>query len=174
MAVFSIDGIEPDRTSGFSWIAPTAAVIGNVKIGSEVGIWFGCVIRGDNEAITIGDRTSIQDNCVFHSDPGFPVTVGKGCTIGHKAMIHGCTIGDNSLIGMGAIVLNGAVIGRNCLIGAGALIPEGKQIQDNSLVMGMPGKVIRQLDENTVQQLRNSADHYVQNARRFAKGLKEL
>jgi carbonic anhydrase/acetyltransferase-like protein (isoleucine patch superfamily) len=174
MAVFSIDGIEPDRTSGFSWIAPTASVIGNVKIGSEVGIWFGCVIRGDQEAITIGDRTNIQDNCVFHTDPGFPVTVGKGCTIGHKAMIHGCTIGDNSLIGMGAIVLNGAGIGRNCLIGAGALIPEGKQIPDNSLVMGMPGKVIRQLDENAVQGLRNSADHYVQNARRFARGLKEL
>ncbi|MEJ2057857.1 MAG: gamma carbonic anhydrase family protein [Desulfofustis sp.] len=174
MAVFSIDGIEPDRTSGFSWIAPTASVIGNVKIGSEVGIWFGCVIRGDQEAITIGDRTNIQDNCVFHTDPGFPVNVGKGCTIGHKAMIHGCTIGDNSLIGMGAIVLNGAGIGRNCLIGAGALIPEGKQIPDNSLVMGMPGKVIRQLDENAVQGLRNSADHYVQNARRFARGLKEL
>lgn len=174
MTVYAINGVEPDRTSGFSWIAPSASVIGNVVIGDEVGIWFGVVIRGDNEPITIGDRSNIQENCVLHTDPGFPIEIGKGCTIGHKAMIHGCTIGDNSLIGMGAIVLNGARVGNNCLIGAGALIPEGKIIPDNSLVMGMPGKVVRELDAAAIAGLRASADIYVKNARRFAKELREI
>lgn len=174
MALFELNGVEPDRTQGFSWIAPTAAVIGRVVIGDEVGIWFGTVIRGDNEPIHIGRRTNIQENCVMHTDPGFPITIGEGCTIGHKAMIHGCTIGDNTLIGMGATILNSAVIGRNCLIGAGALVAEGKQIPDNSLVVGMPGKIVRQLDEAAIEGLRKSASHYVANARRFAKELKEI
>ena len=124
MAIYSLDGIEPDRTAGFSWIAPTASVIGKVKIGRDVGIWFGVTIRGDNELIIIGERSNIQENSVLHTDPGFPIIIGAGCTIGHRAMIHGCTIGDNTLIGMGATILNGAKIGNNCLIGAGALIPE--------------------------------------------------
>jgi len=174
MAIYSIDGIEPDRTSGFSWVAPTASVIGKVKIGHEVGIWFGVCIRGDNESIVIGNRTNIQENTVMHTDPGFPLVIGEGCTIGHKAILHGCTIGENTLIGMGATVLNGARIGKNCLIGAGALVQEGREIPDNSLVVGMPGKVIRELDEEAVGRLKLSAEHYVANARRFAKGLRDI
>lgn len=174
MSVYALDGVEPDRTAGFSWIAPSAHVIGRVIIGEDVGIWFGAVLRGDNEPITIGNRTNIQENVVIHTDPGCPATIGADCTIGHKAMIHGCTIGENSLIGMGATVLNGAKIGKNCLIGAGALVPENKEIPDNSLVVGMPGKVIRQLDEAAVAGLKASAAHYVENARRFARGLKEV
>lgn len=173
MTLYMLDGVEPDRTAGFSWIAPSAAVIGNVIVGADVGIWFGAVIRGDNEPITIGNRTNIQDNCVLHTDPGFPVDLGEGCTIGHNAIIHGCTIGENSLIGMGATVLNGAKIGRNCLIGAGALVPEGKAIPDNSLVVGMPGKVVRQLDDTAIEGLRQSAEHYAANAKRFSAGLSE-
>lgn len=174
MTLYSIDGIEPDRKRGFSWIAPNAIVIGDVRIGADVGIWFGAVIRGDNEPITIGDRSNVQENAVFHTDPGFPLTIGEGCTIGHMAMLHGCTIGDNTLIGMRATVLNGARIGKNCLIGAGALITEGREIPDNSLVVGMPGKVIRSLDEEAVEGLQRSAAHYVANARRFARSLKEI
>lgn len=174
MTVYSLDGIEPDRTAGFSWIAPSAMVIGRVKIGEDVGIWFGTVIRGDNEPITIGNRSNVQENCVMHTDPGCPITIGEGCTIGHKAMIYGCTIGDNTLVGMGATILNGAKIGNNCLIGAGALIPENKEIPDNSLVVGMPGKVIRKLDDAAVRRLEESADIYVANAKRFARGLREV
>lgn len=174
MTLYSIDGIEPDCNSKFCWVAPSAVVIGNVLIGHEVGIWFGSVLRGDNEPIRIGDRTNVQENTVMHTDPGFPISIGRGCTIGHKAMIHGCTIGDNSLVGMGATILNGAKIGNNCLIGAGALVPEGKEIPDGSLVVGMPGKVIRKLDDAAVESLRGSAAHYVANAKRFANGLREI
>jgi len=173
MATYELDGVSPTLPDGFHWIAPTADVIGNIIIGEGVGIWFGSVLRGDNEPISIGKNTNVQENCVMHTDPGFPVRIGEGCTIGHKAMLHGCVIGNNSLIGMGATVLNGAVIGENCLIGAGALIPEGKSIPDNSLVVGMPGKVIRELDENAINGLKASADHYVSNAKRFASGLKQ-
>jgi len=147
-------------------------VIGNVHIGEDVGIWFGAVLRGDNEPIRIGARSNIQENSIVHTDPGFPATIGQGCTIGHGALIHGCTIGDNSLIGMGAIVLNGAKIGNNCLIGAGALVVEGKEIPDNSLVVGSPSKIIRALDQNAEKMLAKSADIYVANAKRFANGLK--
>ena len=174
MPVYSLDNVAPNLPEGFYWIAPTADVIGRVSIGEGVGIWFGTVIRGDNELITLGKNTNVQENCVFHTDPGFPVTVGEGCTIGHKAMIHGCTIGDNSLIGMGATVLNGAKIGKNCLIGAGALVSEGKEIPDNSLVVGMPGKVIRELDEQAIAGLKASAIHYTENAKRFAAGLQPI
>ena len=172
MSLYELDGISPQLPNGFHWIAPSAQLIGNIIIEENVGIWFGSVLRGDNEAISIGADTNLQENCVMHTDPGFPLMVGEGCTIGHKAMLHGCKIGNNSLIGMGATVLNGAVIGDNCLIGAGALVPEGKVIEDNSLVVGMPGKVIRKLDENAVKGLKLSAQHYVENAKRFAKGLK--
>src|SRR5680860_936110 len=133
MSLFSFEGHEPDRTSGFSWVAPSASVIGKVVIGLDVSIWFGAVIRGDNETIDIGDRSNIQDNVVMHTDPGFPLVIAQGCTIGHKAILHGCVIGENTLIGMNATVLNGARIGNNCLIGAGALVREAIQIPDNSL-----------------------------------------
>lgn len=174
MTLYALGGVAPSLPEGFYWIAPNATVIGNVEIGEDVGVWFGCVLRGDNEPIVIGNGTNIQEHCVFHTDPGFPVEIGQGCTIGHKAMIHGCKIGNNSLVGMGATILNGAVIGENCLIGAGALVPEGKTIPDNSLVIGMPGKVARQLDEGAVSGLRNSALHYIQNAKRFAGELSEI
>lgn len=174
MPLYELDGVKPQLAEGFSWIAPTAVLIGKIFIGEGVGIWFGSVLRGDNEPITIGKDTNVQENCVMHTDPGCPLTIGEGCTIGHKAMLHGCTIGNNSLIGMGATILNGAVIGENCLVGAGALVPEGKVIPDNSLVVGMPGKVIRKLDDNAAQGLKASAQHYVVNAKRFASGLKEI
>lgn len=174
MPLYELDGVRPQIADGFNWIAPTAVLVGRIIVGEGVGVWFGSVLRGDNEPITIGDDTNIQENCVMHTDHGYPLTIGKGCTIGHKAMLHGCTIGDNSLIGMGATVLNGATIGNNCMIGAGALVPEGKTIPDNSLVVGMPGKVIRQLDEAAINGLKASAQHYVENAKRFKAGLKEV
>ena len=174
MPLYSLDDIYPTLPSGFSWVAPSAHVIGNVIISEGVGIWFGTTIRGDNEPITIGENSNIQENCVLHTDPGFPLTVGAGCTVGHKAMLHGCKVGDNSLIGMGATILNGAKIGKNCLIGAGALVPEGKEIPDNSLVMGVPGKVVRELDEAVISKLKLSAIHYLENAKRFSNGCVEV
>lgn len=171
MTIYALDGISPTLPSGFCWIADTAEVIGRVSLGEDVGIWFGAVLRGDNELIAIGARTNVQEHCVLHTDPGFPLTVGEGCTIGHRAILHGCTIGENTLIGMGATVLNGAVIGRNCLIGAGALITEGKRIPDDSLVVGAPGRVVRELDAEARAARATSADRYVANARRFAEGL---
>jgi carbonic anhydrase/acetyltransferase-like protein (isoleucine patch superfamily) len=174
MTLYALDGIAPEIDPDVAWIAPTAVLVGNVVIHAEAGIWFGVVARGDNEAITIGARTNVQDNCVLHTDMGYPLSIGEGCTIGHKAMLHGCSIGNNTLIGMGATVLNGAKIGNNCLIGAGALITEGKEIPDGSLVVGAPGKVIRALDEAAIAGLRRSADGYVRNARRFAAGLVDV
>jgi carbonic anhydrase/acetyltransferase-like protein (isoleucine patch superfamily) len=157
-----------------AWVAPDANVIGKVVLETKSSVWFGCTIRGDNEVITVGEGSNVQENCVFHTDIGFPLDIGTNCTIGHKVMLHGCTIGDNSLIGMGATVLNGAKIGKNCLIGAGALITENKVIPDGSLVMGAPGKVVRTLDEKAIQGLTFSALHYQQNAARFAADLKAL
>ncbi len=175
MPLYAIEGAEPtfaDRAS--NWIAPDANVIGNVRIGRDVSIWSGVTVRGDNEPIEIGEGTNVQESTVMHSDPGFPLTVGRGCTIGHRALLHGCTVGDNSLIGMGAIVLNGAQIGRNSLVGAGALVTEGKSFPDNSLIVGSPARVVRALDDEAVARLRASAEHYVKNGRRFAAGLKLL
>lgn len=175
MPVYELDGQSPQHPdSGDIWIAPDSHIIGNVKLGQKVGIWFGAVLRGDNELITIGDGTNIQEHTMVHTDPGFPATIGENCTIGHRAIIHGCTIDDNSLIGMGAIVLNGARIGKNCLIGAGALIPEGKSIPNNSLVVGMPGKVIRTLTDEDAVKLTESALNYQKNAKRFLTGLKQV
>ncbi len=174
MPIYALNEITPKLPDEFYWIAPGAVLIGNVEVRSGAGIWFGTVIRGDNEPIIVGENSNIQENCVLHTDPGYPLTIGAGCTIGHKAMIHGCTIGDNSLIGMSATVLNGAKIGKNCLIGAGALVSEGKEIPDNSLVVGMPGKVVRELDETAVAGLRRSAETYMKNARRFAGELREI
>ena len=174
MALYSLGDSAPILPSGFHWVAESAEIVGKVILGEDVGIWFGAILRGDNEAITVGAGTNIQEHCVLHTDMGYPLTIGDGCTIGHSAILHGCTIGDNSLIGMGATVLNGAIIGRNCLIGAGALVTEGKQIPDNSVVLGSPGKVARELDATSAAMLRLSAAHYVENARRFARDLKRL
>ncbi|MCM2293753.1 gamma carbonic anhydrase family protein [Allorhizobium sp. BGMRC 0089] len=156
------------------WIAPDAHVIGRVVLSEDAGIWFGAVLRGDNEIITIGSGSNIQEGCILHTDMGFPLTVGAGCTIGHRAILHGCTIGDNSLIGMGATVLNGAIIGRNCLVGANALVTEGKAFPDNSLIVGSPARVIRTLDESAIEGLKRSAASYVANWKRFAQNLRKL
>lgn len=173
MTLYALDGIAPEIASS-AWVAPGTHVIGRIRLDEDTSVWFGTTLRGDNELIHVGAGSNIQENVVCHTDMGYPLTIGAGCTIGHKAMLHGCSIGDNSLIGMGATILNGAKIGRNCLIGAGALISEGKEIPDGSLVMGMPGKIVRQLDEDAIEGLRNSARHYQQNARRYALGLKSL
>lgn len=175
MTLYALDGRAPQTPEdGDFWVAPDANVIGNVVLETATSVWFGVTLRGDNEVIHIGAGSNVQDNSVMHTDPGYPLTIGAGCTIGHKAMLHGCTIGDNSLIGMGVTILNGAKIGKNCLIGAGALITEGKEIPDGSLVMGVPGKVIRTLDAAAITGLRASALHYQENMRRFRADLKAL
>lgn len=172
MPIYALEGKSPefaDEESG--WVAPDATLIGSLQIGRNVGIWFGTVLRGDNEPITIGDDTNVQEHTVMHTDMGFPLTVGRGCTVGHRAILHGCTVGDNTLIGMGAVVLNGARIGNDCLVGAGALVTEGKVLPDRSLIVGAPAKAVRELDDDAVAKLRASAAHYVENARRFRRGL---
>ncbi|WP_370161524.1 gamma carbonic anhydrase family protein [Limimaricola soesokkakensis] len=173
MTLYSLDGEAPE-IDATAWVAPGAHVIGRVTLAPGSSVWFGTTIRGDNERITLGENTNVQENCVLHTDMGFPLEIGAGVTVGHKAMLHGCTIGENSLIGMGATVLNGAKIGRDCLIGAGALITEGTEIPDGSLVMGSPGKVIRQLDADAIEKLRQSALNYRDNAARFRDGLAAL
>ncbi|MCA3555132.1 gamma carbonic anhydrase family protein [Aestuariivirga sp.] len=173
MTAYALGAIAPILPEeGSYWIAPSASVIGKVKLERFASVWFGAVIRGDNELIAIGENSNVQDGAVMHTDPGLPLVVGKGCTIGHKAILHGCSIGDNTLVGMGAVILNRARIGRNCLIGANALITEGKDIPDNSLVMGQPGKIAGQLNEDAIARLRRSAETYVNNWQRFAKELK--
>jgi len=175
MPLYSLAGVAP-RTPGLGlfWIAPDATVIGGVKIGEDVGVWFGAVLRGDNEPITVGRGTNIQEGVMVHTDPGFPVVIGDFCTIGHHAIVHGCTIGSNSLVGMGATVLNGARIGRNCLVGANALVTEGKEFPDNSLIVGSPARAIRTLDDAAVEGLRRSARNYIANWQRFARDLKKV
>lgn len=175
MPLYALDGDRPEPSPGGEFfVAPGAHVIGRVRLGRNANIWFGSVLRGDNEWMTIGENTNIQDNCTLHSDPGFPLTIGAGCTIGHGAIVHGCTIGENSLIGMGATVLNGARIGKNSIVGANALVTEGKEFPDNSLIVGAPAKVARTLDDTAVAGLKAAAEHYVANARRFAKGLERV
>lgn len=156
---------------GEYWIAPNATVLGNVILKQNASIWFNTVLRGDNDPIVIGENSNVQDGSVLHTDLGVPLTVGRDVTIGHMVMLHGCTIGDNTLVGIGSIVLNGARIGENCLIGANTLITEGKEIPDNSMVMGSPGKVMRTLDEAAVQMIALSARHYVENWKRYARDL---
>jgi carbonic anhydrase/acetyltransferase-like protein (isoleucine patch superfamily) len=168
--IYALDGIAPVIDPS-AWIAPDASVIGKVVIGPDASVWFGGQIRGDNEEIVVGAGSNVQENCVLHTDMGYPLTIGANCTIGHKAMLHGCTIGDGTLIGMGATILNGARIGKGCLIGACALITEGKDIPDGSLVMGAPGKVVRMLDAAARDRLLASAAGYQANARRFRVGL---
>ncbi|MEM7022176.1 MAG: gamma carbonic anhydrase family protein [Pseudomonadota bacterium] len=155
------------------WIAPTAVVIGNVSLEKDASVWWGAVLRGDNELITVGEGSNVQDGSVLHTDPGFPLTIGKHVTVGHLAMLHGCEIGDNALIGIGAVVLNGARIGKNCLIGAKALIPEGKEIPDNSLVMGAPGQIKRQVTDEHIARMRQGAEHYVANWQRYRRDLRQ-
>ena len=170
--VYSLGSLVPKIASS-CWVAPNAAVVGNVIMKDSSNVWFGATIRGDQpEPITIGARTNIQDGSVLHSDAGVPLTIGNGVTVGHQAMVHGCTIGDNTLIGIGATILNHSVIGKNCVIGAHTLIPENKSIPDNSLVVGSPGKVVRQLTEEQIQGLKDSAEHYVQNANKFKEEMR--
>jgi len=171
--IYALDGIAPDIHPD-TWVASDANLIGKVVLEEATSVWFCATLRGDNEEIRVGAGSNIQENCVLHTDIGYPLQIGTNCTIGHKAMLHGCVIGDGSLIGMGATVLNGARIGSGCLIGAGALIPEGKGIPDGSLVMGMPGKVVRELDDTAKAGLIASAAHYQENMRRYRKGLTPL
>ena len=171
--IYALGDASP-KIASTSWIAPGCHIIGNVRLDDKTSVWFGSTLRGDNELIAVGQGSNIQENSVLHTDVGFALTIGEGCSIGHKAMLHGCVIGANSLVGMGATILNGAVIGESCLIGAGALVPEGKVIPDRSLVIGVPGKVVRTLDDATIAGLRVSALHYQENARRFAVDLKPL
>lgn len=172
MPIYSLDGVQPEfPEDGRYWVAPDADVIGRVRLDRDASVWFGAVLRGDNELIHIGERSNVQDGSVFHTDMGYPLTIGPDCTIGHKAILHGCTIKRNTLVGMGATILNGAVIGENCIIGANALIAEGKVIPDNSLVVGMPGKVMRQLDAAAAKGNTRSAEGYVRNWQRFKAGL---
>ncbi|MCL2590389.1 MAG: gamma carbonic anhydrase family protein [Betaproteobacteria bacterium] len=173
MSIYSLDGLKPQIGEG-SWIARNATVIGDVRIGRNVSIWYNVVIRGDNEPIEIGDGTNIQDGTILHNDEGVPLTIGANVTVGHMAMLHGCVIGDGCLIGINAVVLNNAVVGKDCLVGANALIPEGKIIPDRSLVVGSPGRILRTLTDEEVLRLRSNACHYVDNARRFQAGLHEL
>ena len=175
MALYEIDGKSPALPAdASSWIAPSADVIGDARIGHEVSIWFGAVIRADNTPIVIGDRTNIQEGAMLHSDPESPLTIGEGCTIGHHAILHGCTLGSNVLVGMGATILNDAVIADDCLIGANALVTEGKEFPDGSLIVGAPAKVVRALSEAQIAGLKASAAHYVNNGRRYAAGLKKI
>jgi carbonic anhydrase/acetyltransferase-like protein (isoleucine patch superfamily) len=175
MPVYSLGDARPDLPGeGEYWIAPNATLIGRVVLKRNTSVWFGAVLRGDNEPIVIGEDSNVQDNAVIHTDAGSPLIIGAGVTIGHQAMLHGCTIGDGSLIGIGAVVLNGARIGRNCLIGAKTLIPEGKEIPDGSLVVGAPGRVLRPLTEDQLRMLQQSAAHYVGNWKRYAAGLSEI
>ena len=173
MAIYEVDGICPTVPES-AWVADSAQVMGDVVLGSEASLWFGVVARGDTAAIRIGARTNIQDLTVLHADYGMPLTIGSGVTVGHKAMLHGCSVGDDSLIGIGAVVLNGAKIGKGCLVGAGALVTEGKEFPDGSMILGSPAKVVRSLTPEQLQGLRQSADHYVANAQRFKATLNKV
>ncbi|MGE4326291.1 MAG: gamma carbonic anhydrase family protein [Pseudodonghicola sp.] len=166
MTIYAL-GDDAPQIDADTWVAPDANLIGKVVMEPGSSVWFGCTIRADHEEIRIGEGSNVQEDCVMHVDAGYPLTIGKDCTIGHKVMLHGCTIGDGSLIGMGATVLNGAKIGKNCLIGAGALVTEGKEIPDNSLVMGAPGKVVREIGEDHAKRMRLGALHYQDNMRKF-------
>ncbi len=175
MPLYALDDVRPRLpSSGSAWIAPDAHVVGLVDLGENVGIWFGAVLRGDNELIRVGHDSNVQDVAVLHTDPGFPLTIGQGCTVGHGAVLHGCIIGDHCLIGMGATVMNGVRIGAGSIVGANALVTEGKVFPDRSLIVGAPAKAVRTLDEATAMELERAAAHYVDNARRYRAGLRRL
>lgn len=173
MALYALDERMPQLADS-AWVADSAQVIGGVVLGPDSSVWPGVVIRGDSGPITVGEGSNIQDNAVLHADEGVPLTIGRHVTVGHQVMLHGCTIGDESLIGIGAIVLNGARIGRNCLVGAGALVTEGKEFPDGSMIIGSPAKAVRQLNPEQIEDLRRSARHYMDNARRYRTGLKKI
>ncbi len=169
---FELDGAVPETADDDHWIAPTAVLIGKVRLERDASVWWGAVLRGDNEPITVGQGSNVQDNCVLHTDPGFPLTIGARVTVGHQAILHGCTIADDCLIGMGAKILNGAVLESECLVGAGALITEGKHFERGSLIVGSPARVVRQLTDEEKQALRVSAAHYAEKAARYAAELR--
>ncbi len=173
MALFELDGVAPHLAPG-AWVAESAQAIADVRMAEHSSLWCGVVARGDSETIQIGARSNVQDNSVLHADPGMPLVIGEGVTVGHQVMLHGCTIGDNSLIGIQAVVLNGAKIGRNCLVGAGALVTEGKEFADGSMIIGSPAKAVRSLSDAQIEDLKRIAQHYVDNAQRFAAGLRRL
>ena len=175
MPIYELDGQAPELPAdGKYWIAETAVLIGRVRLKSQTSVWFGAVLRGDNEWIDLGERSQIQDNATLHTDPGFPMMIGSNCVIGHNVMLHGCVIGDNSLVGMSAIMLNGSKIGNNCLVGAGALITEGKSFPDNSLIVGSPARAIRTLDDKAREMIARGADIYVRRSAQYANGLKRI
>lgn len=173
MAVYELDGIAPNMADS-AWVADSAQVMGEVHVGADASIWFGTVVRGDTSSIHIGEGSNVQDASVLHADLGMPLVIGRHVTVGHQVMLHGCTIGDETLIGIGAIVLNGAKIGKNCLVGAGALVTEGKEFPDGSMILGSPARVVKPLTAEQIQSLRQSAQHYIDNARRFKAGLRKL
>ncbi len=172
--IYTLGEMAPDLVGDSHYIAYNATVIGNVRLKSEASVWFNCVLRGDNEWIEVGERSNVQDACVLHTDPGFPLTIGAGVTIGHQVMLHGCTIGDNSLIGIGSTILNGAIIGKSCLVGAHALITEGKSYPDGSLILGSPARVVRELNDEEIAGMKEAANHYVENAAHFRDNLQPL
>ena len=175
MAIYELDGQRPDLPADERyWVAESAVVIGTVRLKRDASVWYGASLRGDNEWVEIGERSNIQENCILHTDIGFPLTVGAGCTIGHSVILHGCTIADDSLIGMGAIVLNGVKIGRHCLVGAGAVVTEGKVFPDNSLIVGAPARAVREVNDKILQLIAESADFYVNNWQRYRKGVKKI
>jgi len=173
MALYELDGMAP-QVAASAWVADSAQVMGNVSVGEDASVWFGTVVRGDCESIAIGAGSNVQDASVLHADVGKPLVIGERVTVGHQVMLHGCTIGDESLIGIGAIVLNGARIGKNCLVGAGSLVTEGKEFPDGSMILGSPAKAVRQLTPEQIEGLRQSAQHYIENARRFRGGLRKI
>jgi carbonic anhydrase/acetyltransferase-like protein (isoleucine patch superfamily) len=175
MAIYELDGQRPDLPADERyWVAESAVVIGTVRLKRDVSVWYGASLRGDNEWVEVGERSNIQENCILHTDIGFPLTIGAGCTIGHSVILHGCTIADDSLIGMGAIVLNGVKIGRHCLVGAGAVVTEGKEFPDNSLIVGAPARAVREVNDKILQLIAESADFYVNNWQRYHKGLRKI
>jgi len=173
MALYQLGDVTPD-IADTAWVADSAQVIGNVTLSENASVWFGAILRGDTERITIGKNSNVQDGTVIHADPGYPATLADGVTVGHRVMLHGCTVGEGSLIGIGAVLLNGAKIGKHCLVGAGALVTEGKEFADGSMIIGSPAKVVRMLTPEQIEGMKRSALHYVENARRFKAGLKKM
>jgi carbonic anhydrase/acetyltransferase-like protein (isoleucine patch superfamily) len=173
MAIYELDGRTPSIAES-AWVADSAQVMGDVTLGEGASVWFGAIARGDSDRIVVGAGSNIQDGSVLHADDGLPLVVGERVTVGHQVMLHGCTIGDESLIGIGAIVLNGVKIGKHCLVGAGSLVTEGKEFPDGSMILGSPAKVVRQLTPEQIGGLRKSAQHYMDNAQWYRKGLKKI
>jgi carbonic anhydrase/acetyltransferase-like protein (isoleucine patch superfamily) len=175
MPIYELSGVRPEfPAEGEYWVAETATLIGRVRLKRQTSVWFGAVLRGDNEWIELGERSQIQDNATLHTDPGFPMTIGANCVIGHNVILHGCIVGDDSLVGMGAIMMNGSRIGSNCIVGAGAVITEGKVLPDNSLIVGAPARVIRSLDDEAREMIRDGADIYVRRSQDYACGLRRI